>query len=283
VRVLDLFCGAAGGWSLGLHRAGFQTVAACEIDPARRAAFAHNNPGVIMYDDVRNITATRLLGDLGFLPEVVVGSPPCQDASTANPSGKGIDGSQTGLFKEFVRIVGEIRPRWVAAENVPGIRTRGADWIIDALAEIDYPCEPFVVGALHAFAPHKRKRVWFIARHADHDSFADEDWESHRAEYAEVAGCVGFPGDSDETGLEVGQGQRGNSCTELAALERAVGASGMRWNGGPGCSFRMADGIPTGLAQVCIAAYGDAVVPKITEAIGNAIRRTERMMSEIPA
>ncbi len=38
--VLDLFCGGAGGWSLGMHRAGYRTVAACEIDDWRRSVFA---------------------------------------------------------------------------------------------------------------------------------------------------------------------------------------------------------------------------------------------------
>ncbi|WP_252912352.1 hypothetical protein [Aliihoeflea aestuarii] len=36
MRVLDLFSAAAGGWSLRLHRAGFVTVAACEIVEWRR-------------------------------------------------------------------------------------------------------------------------------------------------------------------------------------------------------------------------------------------------------
>ncbi|WP_186820032.1 DNA cytosine methyltransferase, partial [Acidomonas methanolica] len=45
-RVLDLFAGAAGGWTLGLHRAGFVTVAACEIVPWRRVLYAENNPHV---------------------------------------------------------------------------------------------------------------------------------------------------------------------------------------------------------------------------------------------
>lgn len=40
--VLDLFCGAAGGWYLGMHRAGYSTIAACEIDPWRRAVFTRN-------------------------------------------------------------------------------------------------------------------------------------------------------------------------------------------------------------------------------------------------
>lgn len=43
--VLDLFAGAAGGWSLGLHRAGFRTVAAVELDPWRRATFGRLHGG----------------------------------------------------------------------------------------------------------------------------------------------------------------------------------------------------------------------------------------------
>ena len=82
--VLDLFSGACGGWSLGLHRAGFETVAACEFDPWRRAVFAQNFPGVKLYDDVRSLTADRIVSDLGYFPDCVVGSPPCQDASAAN-------------------------------------------------------------------------------------------------------------------------------------------------------------------------------------------------------
>lgn len=308
MRVLDLFSGACGGWSLGLHRAGFTTVAACEFDPARRAAYAHNNPHVRMFDDVRNLTAARIAGALGYFPECVVGSPPCQDASTANHNGKGIEGARTGLFKDFVRIVREGRPHWVAAENVPGLRTRGADWVLHALEEIGYTCWPLVVGAVHAGAPHKRQRVWFIAAdttqvgrrarrpgrpalgsarardegratgNAAHP-LADEDRQPDGAEHGEMAGRLGLSGgDTDEAGLAQRQSERGYARPEFSALERAVGARGMRWNNGPARSLGVADGIPAGLALDCIAAYGDAVLPQITEAIGRAILRTERLM-----
>ena len=46
MRVLDLFAGACGGWSLGLHRVGYETIAACEIDPWRRACYARNFPAM---------------------------------------------------------------------------------------------------------------------------------------------------------------------------------------------------------------------------------------------
>ena len=119
MRALDLFSAAAGGWSLGLHRAGFITVAACEIIEWRRVLYAENNPHVRLYEDVCALTATRLVSDLGFLPDIIVGSPPCQDISSANTKGKGIDGERSGLYLEAVRLVGDCRPRWFAFENSP--------------------------------------------------------------------------------------------------------------------------------------------------------------------
>lgn len=162
-EIVDLFSGAAGGWSLGMHRAGFRTIAACEIDPWRRATYQQNNPEVRIYDDVRTVTAKQLIADFGRLPGAIVGSPPCQDASAANSQGKGVDGDQTRLFFEAIRIVDECRPRWCAFENSPFLRTRGYDRIADHLEAIDYACEPFVVAASDLGAPHGRKRVWIIA------------------------------------------------------------------------------------------------------------------------
>src|SRR5262245_26036050 len=95
LRVLDLFCGACGGWSLGLHRAGgSETVAACEIDDWRRERFRRNFPEAVTYRDVRELHAGQLRAD-GVVPDVIVGSPPCQDASSANARGKGLDGERT--------------------------------------------------------------------------------------------------------------------------------------------------------------------------------------------
>lgn len=162
MRTLDLFSAAAGGWSLGLHRAGFVTVAACEIVEWRRILYAENNPHVLIYDDVRSLTATRLVSDLGFLPDIIVGSPPCQDISSANAKGKGIEGERSGLYLEAVRLVGDCRPRWFAFENSPNLRTRGADRLLDALEALRYAVEPCVVGADNVGANHVRKRSWLI-------------------------------------------------------------------------------------------------------------------------
>ena len=162
IEVLDLFSAAAGGWSLGMHRAGYTTIAACEVEAWRRALYSENNPHVRMYDDVRTLTADRLLRDLGRLPSIVVGSPPCQDISSANTKGRGVEGERSGLYFEAVRIIGECRPRWFALENSANLRTRGADAVVAALEAIGYTCWPCVVRAGDIDANHERPRAWLI-------------------------------------------------------------------------------------------------------------------------
>lgn len=283
--VLDLFSGAAGGWSLGLHRAGLRTVAACENDPWRAEMFRRNNPGAIMYPDVGTLTAERIKNDLGYLPDAIFGSPPCQDASAANVNGKGLDGARTGLFFEAVRLVDEIRPRWCGFENVPAIRTRGVDRLLAAMEAIGYAVQSFVVGADDVGANHRRKRVWFIAfdpaqvgrvgggpwRHWAHGdgashaarcdvSDADREREPHGAVDAKVGGGESAGGDAPEPWAD--------------------------WNGGPASHIRLDARVSAGLADrrglagQIVAAFGDAVVPAIPELIGRAIRRVELEFGE---
>ena len=185
IEVLDLFSAAAGGWSLGMHRAGFTTMAACEVEAWRRALYSENNPNVKVYDDVRTLTADRLLADLGRLPSVVVGSPPCQDISSANTKGRGVQGDRSSLYFDAIRIIGEIRDlarqrgeggaRWFALENSANLRTRGADAVIAALEAIGYACWPVVVRAEDICANHERPRAWLIG--CDLTQVADADGE----------------------------------------------------------------------------------------------------------
>lgn len=272
MNVLDLFSGAAGGWSLGLHRAGYRTVAACEIEADRRRVYSANFPGVKVYDDVRTLTADRLAADGVGSIEVVAGSPPCQDASEANHRGQGVDGDRTGLFFEFVRLVREVRPRWVLAENVPRLRTRGYDRVHDALVQAGYTPRPFVVGAAHIGAPHIRKRVWIIANASGVDG-----WPGAGGPNGTQAG----DGSGEPQGEQVGRvGQprpEGFDPDSERQLERAFDGEMAwllehPWAGGLAGRLRMAHGVPGWLARFCRSAYGDAVLPQITEAIGRAVK-----------
>ncbi len=250
LTVLDLFSAAAGGWSLGMHRAGFETVAACEAVDWRRALFAQNNPGVKIYDDVRTLSAERLVRDLAWLPDVIVGSPPCQDISSANTKGKGVDGERSGLYFEAIRIIGECRPCWFALENSANLRTRGADRVIAALEALGYTVWAFVVGGDNVGANHERKRSWLIRvdlkQLADASKVGCAPWTGdHQGEYARHDGRVfgdhadhGNAADSDGVGRY--EGRRGRrSGIDLSVSQDPLDTTrlghegGRTWGHGP--------------------------------------------------
>lgn len=257
--VLDLFSGACGGWSLGLHRAGFRTVAACEVIPWRRERYAFNFPGAKLYDDVRTLTGKCLAAD-GIGPiHVLAGSPPCQDASSANSikGGQGIDGERTGLFRDALRLVREVRPDWVCLENVPPLRTRGYDRIHDELEADGYTPRPLVVEAACAGAPHLRGRVWIVAnaKVLQWPTFA---WhQSNRDRAPPTADAAEVPG---------------RSRSDFPFAQSAL-RGWSDWNGGATHFERMDDGLPKGMARELLSAYGDAVVPILPELIGRSIKR----------
>ena len=90
--------------------------------------------------------------------DALVGGFPCQDVSCAG-KGVGVEkGTRSGLWREFARLIRCLRPRWVVAENVPALRTRGADLVVSDLEAAGYTVWPCVVGAHHVGAPHRRDR-----------------------------------------------------------------------------------------------------------------------------
>ncbi len=140
MRVLDLFSGI-GGISLGLERAGFETVGFCEIDPFCRLVLEKHWPDVPIWGDIRELSAESIPDGI----DVIAGGFPCQPHSVAGKR-KGRQDDRH-LWPEFARLVRGIRPTWVLAENVPGIRTTAADEVIGDLEAEGYTVWPLVVGA----------------------------------------------------------------------------------------------------------------------------------------
>lgn len=172
LRVLDIFSGI-GGFSLGLERTGgFETVAFCEIDPFCRRVLAKHWPNVRQFEDV-----TKLRGkDVGPV-DVICGGFPCQDISHAG-KGAGLAGQRSGLWREYHRLIDELRPVYVLVENVAALLGRGLDRVLGDLAEIGYDAEWHCIPASAVGAPHLRDRIWIIAypQHPDTDRTG-----SHRA------------------------------------------------------------------------------------------------------
>lgn len=161
LKVLDLFSGI-GGFSLGLERTGgFETVAFCEIDPFCRRVLAKHWPEVPVHDDIQSLSADWL-AETGAWPDVICGGFPCTDISVAG-KGAGITGPQSGLWREYARLIGEIRPRFVLVENVAALLNRGLADVLGDLAAIGYDAEWHCIPASYIGAWHKRDRTWLVA------------------------------------------------------------------------------------------------------------------------
>ena len=101
--------------------------------------------------------------DWNGLVDVVSGGFPCQDISPAG-KGAGVDGgARSGLWKQFIRIVGDVRPSFALIENSPRLVDRGLDIVLDDLAVCGYDAEWTVLGAGDCGASHERERIWILA------------------------------------------------------------------------------------------------------------------------
>ena len=160
MKVLDLFSGI-GGFSLGLHRAGMETVAFCEIEKYPQKVLNKNFPGIPIYDDIRQLTRERLAGDgIGSI-DLICGGFPCQPFSQAGHR-KGEEDDRH-LWPEYFRLIQEIRPRWVIGENVVGIKSLGLKSIVSDLEGGGYSVQCFDISADSIGLPTLERHVWIIA------------------------------------------------------------------------------------------------------------------------
>jgi len=269
MNVLDLFSGI-GGFSLGLERAGMRTVAFCEIDPFCRRVLAKHWPGVPCFNDVRSLTAERLAAD-GISVDAICGGFPCQDISWAG-NGDGIEGDRSGLWKEYARIIGELRPRFVAVENVTALLSRGLGVVLGDLAALGYDAEWQDVSAEDIGAPHPRSRVWIVAYPSGQG--LEGLWCSRRIE-AEIADAcrVNDAANAAFIARLHRMGKRGLRTVIDGGVERPSWA-GQQWPETQPLLYRVDDGLPDRVDRT--SALGNAVVPQIPEIIGRAIMRAAR-------
>lgn len=238
MKVLDLFSGI-GGFSLGLERAGFETVAFCEFNKYARSVLDKHWPNVPIYNDVRLLDGKQFRGTV----DIVCGGFPCQDLSNCGVQ-KGFEGDRSSLYTEMLRIISECLPRYAIFENVSGLLTGNngrwfAKFLYD-LAAIGFDAEWHCIKADMLGLPTNRDRVWVLA-------YAKE---THVAQV-------------------VDQGRLSSELRRMGAAH--ISRTG--WAVDPSLMGRGVDGVPDRVDR--FERLGNSIVSQIPEAIGKAIMEYE--------
>jgi len=163
---IDLFAGA-GGLSLGFEQAGFDVVAAVEIDPVHCAVHKFNFPDTaVIPHSVAGLSAEDIRKAAGIgnrQIDCVFGGPPCQGFSLIGH--RSLEDSRNRLVLEFVRLVAELDARTFVFENVKGL-TVGQhkaflSELVAAFDAVGYKVRlPWkVLNASHYGVPQNRERL----------------------------------------------------------------------------------------------------------------------------
>jgi DNA (cytosine-5)-methyltransferase 1 len=272
MRVLDLFSGI-GGFSIGLEKAGFETVAFCEIDKKARAVLKKHWPDVQIFEDVSQLTKEKL-DEHGISVDVICGGFPCQDISVAG-KGAGLEGQRSGLWYEYNRLIKELTPQWVIIENVSALRSRGLDAVLRSLFEIGYDAEWHCIPASAVGAPHQRDRIWIVAYPNSNRKWS---WDGSKQSEGNTTGeRIGNSCELERDGLVA------NAMREGLERQRKVsgGAEQKQQDTGNTCWWaaepdvgRVAHGVRGRVDR--LKQLGNAVVPQIPELIGKAIMSVQK-------
>lgn len=180
-----------GGAEIASSQMGWRNVFHCEINPFGRKVLEYWYPNSESYEDITKTDFTKWRGKI----DVLTGGFPCQPYSLAGQR-KG-DTDNRALWPEMLRAIREIQPSWVVGENVYGImsmvqsgeavqmgrtgdifeenylyreeRQYTVSAICEDLERAGYSVQPFVIPPCVVGAPHRRDRVWLIARHEASD------------------------------------------------------------------------------------------------------------------
>lgn len=168
-RVIDLFSGA-GGLSEGFRQAGYQVGAGLDFDDEACSTHQLNHPLTkVLCADVREVTGADLLTEAGLSEvDVIIGGPSCQGFSTQGRRGAWAseDDPRNLLYREYARLVGDLRPEWFVMENVPGLLWYNSGEfgrrVFAAFERRGYHVEHKIVLAADYGVPQLRRRLLIV-------------------------------------------------------------------------------------------------------------------------
>ncbi len=293
LRHLDLFSGI-GGFAYGFARSGrIETIAFCETEPFCKKVLRRQFPAVKIYGDIKQLSAEQLAADGCGQIDLITAGFPCQDISQAanNCRRAGIIGTRSGLFYEAMRLVDEIRPKYLLLENVSAlVGGGGGEWfraVLARIAESGRDAEWACIPATAVGAPHQRDRIFILS------TFGDET--AGRVPIPNAAGRRPQHARRPVSRQRSVENHSGDSAFCLALAELPVVARQAPWSkwrlrqgkdnskrripDKPELCLRV-DGLPDWLARhsrqeqtLMFRAIGNAIVPQIAEAFGRVIQR----------
>lgn len=183
-RAISLFSGAMG-LDIGLMQAGIKIEIGQDFDAyCVQTMIANGHKGIL--GDIRDISPESLLRETNMKagePFLVCGGPPCQPFSTAGKR-LGINDPRGSLFRDFVRMIDVIRPRFFVMENVKGLmsallkdadgkntETKVLDIILDEFRKLNYKTVYGVLDAVNYGVPQFRERFVLIGSRDNEDIF----------------------------------------------------------------------------------------------------------------
>jgi DNA (cytosine-5)-methyltransferase 1 len=165
MNVLDLFSGI-GAFSLAAERTGMNVIAHSEVDKNCQKLLANKFPASRQLGDICNVKKEDITESI----DLIAGGSPCQNLSIAG-RGEGLAGAESRLWFEQLRLVKELKPRWVVWENVPNaLSTNGGRDFLEILRGLDecgYHVAWRIFDAQYFGVPQRRRRIFLVASLGD--------------------------------------------------------------------------------------------------------------------
>ena len=256
-----------GGLELGLEWTGdFETRWQIEIDPYASAVLRKHWPNVQRFSDITTVSNPPRV-------DVICGGFPCQDVSLAGAR-LGLEGKRSTLWSELFRLVCEVKPRWLVAENVPGLLSsdggRFMGNILRDLAGIGFDAEWGVLSAADVGARHIRRRIFLLAN--PRSTREGGEAESRVTPHA-IKSCLRLSQERDALANANGARlERYGNGTVGGAATHSESRISSGWETEPNVG-RVAHGIPSRVDR--LRCLGNAVVPQVAQRIGEMILNYE--------
>jgi len=165
IKIISLFSGS-GGLDLGFLSTGkYSVIFANDFNPQACETYSHNIGDHVVCEDIAKISNLKTA-------DIIIGGPPCQGFSTANPS-RSFDDPRNQLFNEYARILKEVKPKMFLMENVSGMVTMQKGKVFELikkeLTSCGYKVYSQLLNAKDYGVPQSRRRIIVIGVRNDID------------------------------------------------------------------------------------------------------------------